>query len=296
MAEGNAGPTTALVRILRADDGLYQAVGVGVLVPPNHVLTCAHVVNDALGHSQSAADHPATPIWFDMPLLPGSMPHRAHVSIWYPVRETSAPDDPEDIAVLELDTAHALPARALPASFATLSPDAFFGRAVWVCGFPAGMDEGDWVEGRCLGSTARGWVQIKFDAGRQRTVAPGFSGAAVWDQQHHTVLGMIVSIDSRAGEISASMIPVTTLAKAWLTLNSRPLHHTPAQPVRPQPAADVRYSGKIKLAFCQRLGDSWQPILTSPITSRLVSSAATNAVPSGHGSITAAGLVNCQTL
>ena len=240
MTAGKAGPTRALVRFLRANDGLYRPVGAGFLVSSHHVLTCAHVVNDALGISQQAVDKPAARVWLDMPLLPGARPIAGSVRVWYPVRDTVAPDEPEDIAVLELETATALPDGAQPASIRTLQPDAFFGRAVWMCGFPAGMDDGDWVEGRCLGSTARGWIQIAFAPGRQRTVAPGFSGTAVWEQPHHAVIGMIVSTNVRKDEISASMIPNATLLKAWENLKVLPM---------PQNPRDVRYSGKTKLVL-----------------------------------------------
>ena len=145
------------------------------------------------------------------------------------------------------------PKRARPAPITILQHDAFFGRDIWVCGFPAGLDDGDWVEGRCLGSTARGWVQIKCAPGRQRTVAPGFSGTAVWDQQSQAVIGMIVSIDNRDGEISASMIPSVTLARAWSAFKAEPLPSNPHA---------VQYSGPTKLQFFRQLGDSWQDLAT----------------------------------
>jgi hypothetical protein len=75
----------------------------------------------------------------------------------------------------------------------------------------------------------------------------------VWDQQHQAVIGMIVSIDSRAGEISASMIPSATLARAWRALNAVTLPSNPHA---------VQYTGPTKLAFFRQLGDSWQDLAT----------------------------------
>jgi hypothetical protein len=242
----------ALVRLLRANGGLYRPVGAGFLVLPQHILTCAHVVNDACGLSLQAADTPAAPVWLDMPLLPGAQVSSGRVIVWYPPLD-SASHEPEDIAVLHLEPATVLPERARPAPITILQNDAFFDRNVRMCGFPAGLDYGEWVEGRCLGSTAHGWVQIKFAPGRQRTVAPGFSGTAVWDQRSQAVIGMIVSIDSRNSEISAFMIPSAILARAWSALQAQPMPSNPHA---------MQYSGATKLKFFRQLGDNWQDLAT----------------------------------
>ena len=250
MAERAAAPSTALVRFLRANGTRYQPVGAGFLVLPQHILTCAHVVNDACGLPLDAADTPSVPVCLDMPLLPGSRLTHGSVIVWYPIRPTGAPDVPEDIAVLQLLPATILPDRARPAPMHMLRNDAYFGRDVRMCGFPAGLDDGDWVEGRCLGSTARGWVQIKFAPGRQRPVAPGFSGTAVWDQQSQGVIGMIVSIDRRDSELSASLIPSASLARAWSALRALPtssnlLAVQYSGPTNWQSSASLATAGKI---------------------------------------------------
>ena len=251
MAARAAAPSTALVRFLRANGTRYQPVGAGFLVSPQHILTCAHVVNDACELPLDAADTPSVPICLDMPLMPGSQLTHGSVIVWYPIRPTSAPDVPEDIAVLQLLPATVLPDRARPAPMHMLGNDAYFGRDVRMCGFPAGLDDGDWVEGHCLGSTARGWVQIKFAPGRQRTVAPGFSGTAVWDQQSQAVIGMIVSIDRRDGELSASMIPSAMLGRAWSALRALPTSSN---------LHAVQYSGPTKLGI---LPSAWRQLARS---------------------------------
>jgi formylglycine-generating enzyme required for sulfatase activity len=121
----------------------------------------------------------------------------------------------EDIAVLELVAGADAPADASPAFL--LGLDNFFDRPVRVCGFPEGMDEGDWVEGELNGVIGTGRVQLDPLLG-SRTVAYGFSGAPVWDKRTNTVIGMIVSIADRAGGMSAYMIPVATLMIPVATL------------------------------------------------------------------------------
>src|SRR3954467_15658498 len=49
-------PPGPAVSILAKDDG--SPAGAGVLLPRQHLLTCAHVVNSALGKDMLAPDHP----------------------------------------------------------------------------------------------------------------------------------------------------------------------------------------------------------------------------------------------
>ncbi|WP_420036700.1 trypsin-like peptidase domain-containing protein [Streptomyces sp. cg28] len=89
-----------------------KAVGAGVLIAPHLVLTCAHVVNDALERPQFETSSPGhRPVRIG--LLTGSWQvHEAHVAYWIPPRRTEdggpvrAGVDPNwlgDLAVLRLD-------------------------------------------------------------------------------------------------------------------------------------------------------------------------------------------------
>ncbi len=59
---------SALVRLLIDDRSPRNPVGAGFLVTPNHVITCAHVVNDALGQPQNSLDQPDAEVLLDFPL------------------------------------------------------------------------------------------------------------------------------------------------------------------------------------------------------------------------------------
>lgn len=206
----------ALVRILVDDQDPRQTVGAGFLISPHHIVTCAHVIAEALAISQNTPDKPTQPIYLEFPLLADHTLLQATVLVWHPVQNTVAMGTIEDIAILELITP--LPVQAQPITLVKLDYDAFFGRTVRLCGFPNGMEEGDWIKAELQGPTRTGYVQLDNDAGR-RSVAPGFSGTAVWDELENKVVGMIVSINTRDSETAAYMIPVATLHSAWTELH-----------------------------------------------------------------------------
>jgi S1-C subfamily serine protease len=208
----------SLMRFFRQSDMGRIPVGAGFLVGERYILTCAHVVADALGVSRDVKDAPHAVVKVDLPLLPGQPTVEAHPVAWVPAMP---PDQrpvigkAEDIAVLELEGDADAPAGVMPASL--LGLDAFFDRSVRVCGFPEGMDAGDWLDGQLKGLIGTGRVQLDYALG-SRTVVPGFSGAPVWDKVEGAVIGMIVSTGARAGVMSAYMMPVATLAEAWPAL------------------------------------------------------------------------------
>jgi hypothetical protein len=76
-----------------------RPVGVGVLVGQREIVTCAHVVNAALGRDQTAQDQPRVPVVVEFPLLAtagGGQSARltARVRRWLaPPREGIAGDD-----------------------------------------------------------------------------------------------------------------------------------------------------------------------------------------------------------
>lgn len=94
----------ALVRILADDREPRQPVGAGFLVSARHILTCAHVVEDALRIPNHKSEQPAEPVFLDFPLLDGQPFLHAKVLKWYPVRDNAVVGEVEDIAVLELSS------------------------------------------------------------------------------------------------------------------------------------------------------------------------------------------------
>lgn len=216
-----------LVRVLTDGSDHAAAVGAGFLVSARHIVTCAHVIAETLGIPSETPALPDQPVWLDFPLVAGTRPMAAQVTVWYPVKGEEAKYGAlEDIVVLTLLDDSPLPNAAQPVPVVVIEDHAFFDRSVRMYGFA--QDQGDWVSGQLQGLIATGWVQLDHDLGRM-CVAPGFSGTAVWDKLENAAVGMIVSINTCENVRLAYMIPVASLIRAWPTLDE---HSRPPNPYR----------------------------------------------------------------
>src|SRR4051794_31150720 len=187
--------------------------GVGCLVSDGHVLTCAHVVAEALGIEATTPEPPTAEVPLDFPLLAPRQMCPARVVGWHPVRAdpTGAPDGSEDVAVLEL--ASPPPAGSRPAPLA--SEDDLWGDPFSAFGFPSGHDDGVWAAGVLRRPITSGWLQIEDVKETGYRVEPGFSGGPVWDERLGQVVGMVVAADKRADVRAAFVIPTPLLIHAW---------------------------------------------------------------------------------
>src|SRR6266849_3125566 len=194
----------SLVRI-RTPDG--RVVGAGFLVGERQVLTCAHVISQALGLAEAPVDLPQAAVSLDFPFVPPRTLFTAKVVLWCPPLS----DGSEDIAGLELQGEP--PAGVEAVRFATAED-------VWehpfrAFGFPAGHDDGVWATGRLLRRQATGWIQIEDIKAQGFAVAPGFSGTPVWDTRLEGVVGMVVAASRPADIKAAFVIPLDVLVAAW---------------------------------------------------------------------------------
>jgi hypothetical protein len=100
--------------VIRIYSNSGKVVGAGFLVSPKRILTCAHVVADALGLPRKTAEMPDAQISLDFPILAAKQLFKARVVFWQPVN----PDEfAEDIAGLELESSP--PEAAQPARLIT---------------------------------------------------------------------------------------------------------------------------------------------------------------------------------
>jgi S1-C subfamily serine protease len=190
-------PATSLVRLRTVDS---RVVGAGFLVGEQWILTCAHVVSQALGLNDYPVDPPQGEVWLDFPLIAPARLSTARVVLWCP----PLLDGRGDIAGLELQGEP--PAGAEVVRFAEASD-------VWehpfrAFGFPAGYDDGVWATGRLLGRQATGWAMIEDVKAQGFAVGPGFSGTPVWDTQVQGVVGMVVAASRPADTKAAFVIPL----------------------------------------------------------------------------------------
>ncbi|WLE97026.1 MAG: trypsin-like peptidase domain-containing protein [Candidatus Electrothrix communis] len=232
---------SSLVRILT--DNSQDPEGAGFLVTPKHVLTCAHVVNTALGRNLNVADQPspASEVFLDFPLLNNQSLLRAKILHWFPVADDPATDATgttgtlEDIAVLELLPETPLPAEARPAPLVALdSSPSFADHRLRMCGFPGSVDQGTYIDGMLKGRTGAGsWEIHPLD--KTRPIEQGFSGTAVWAVKENAVCGMISSRLKRTPDqengpvITGYMLPASALIRAFPELDQ---HSRPANPYR----------------------------------------------------------------
>lgn len=177
--------------------------GAGLLADPTHVVTCAHVVNTALGRDVRAVDRPEATIAVAFPYA-GRAGRQGRVVVWRPVGAAGG-----DVAVLELvepAPPEAAPVRLVAA--ATLVDHAFF---VW--GFPQGGAGEMLAEG--VLSRRRGDDLVQMQAGDGQPVRAGYSGAPVWDEVLRGVVGIVTSSDPDATTRTAYLLPTDVIAGAW---------------------------------------------------------------------------------
>ncbi|WP_256251929.1 trypsin-like peptidase domain-containing protein [Streptomyces sp. yr375] len=173
-------------------------VGTGFLIAPDTVATCAHVVAQALGSDERALSPPTGSVLVEFPLQRGSSRYPSRITAWRPVDV----DGSGDIALLELPGR--LPdVRPVPLAGA----DDVWEHRFRLLGFPASAEHGAWIGGRLRGAVAAGWISMEGDGATHR-IAPGCSGAPVWDEEVGGVVGMTVATD-RSG--ASYLIPAAAL-------------------------------------------------------------------------------------
>jgi len=196
--------------------------GMGIVIDPSHVITCAHVVNAALGRDARTQDTPGEPVRISFPLLGEAITVNGTVSVWRP----AGPKQRDDIAVLKID--RPAPENAGVAMLADVTGISTDGDQLGVFGVAAGDRLGNHIDARFKGSTSAAWVQIDGIDRERAFIEGGFSGAAVWDHPHSAVLGMMVAKSVSEQQRVAYMIPSADLREMWdpLEIEHRPLSAT----------------------------------------------------------------------
>ncbi|WBB61303.1 trypsin-like peptidase domain-containing protein [Streptomyces sp. WMMC500] len=197
--------------------------GAGVLLPRGLILTCAHVVDSALGRSEADPSVPDRPVDVDFSAVGDlkSRPARVVSGGWFPAAPRSG-----DIAVLALESGEP-PAAARPAALA--AGEGAEPRVVRVYGYPnPGLADGVWRDVRVSGAGGpnHAWRQLDGAGGGGVPVQQGFSGAGVWDPRPDSVVGLLVAVYGPGREQLAWMFPLGAVAREW-----RPLAGMLGEPV-----------------------------------------------------------------
>ncbi|WP_020389914.1 AAA family ATPase [Kribbella catacumbae] len=201
-----------LVRIRSLRTG--EPVGAGVLLQGRLVLTCAHVVNTALGRPQFSLSAPDEAVVFDLPAQPelGRLTARVAPATW----TLGAEDEPDDLALLSLDSPVLAPLDTPP-----LRTGVGIDQDFRCHGFPDGREEPVLAVGTVQGPMGPefGWHQLVSRDTTGYRVERGFSGTPVWSSAGSgsaMVIGIVVSEDSDPDKMVAGMLPLSRIARTPL--------------------------------------------------------------------------------
>jgi hypothetical protein len=183
---------TSIAKILSRER--QTALGCGVAVAPRgHIVTCAHVVADALGVPRTSRKMPAGRVDLVFPFC-GEVSSGSVVA-WSPV-------DDGDVAVMACDMPDQV--RPIPLFQLPLTRSHRF-RAF---GFPRGYASGRWGYGELLDAVPGGMIQAASS-----DLAPGFSGGPVEDLQMGRLIGLLTSYDAQLG--AGFVISAGQIARVW---------------------------------------------------------------------------------
>jgi hypothetical protein len=201
----------SIVRFRKPD---YEVVGTGFLVGEQHILTCAHIVRDALGLTSTPAESPDTEIHLDFPFSGVEQIFTAKVVLWHPRQD----DNSGDIAGLLLN---GFPPRTVRPATLNIVED-LWDHHFRTFGFPTHRDDGVWVSGLLRDIQATGWIQMNVITETGYAITPGFSGSPVWDDESTSVVGMTVVADMQPNIRAAYMVSASTINQIWTELQPPP--------------------------------------------------------------------------
>jgi WD40 repeat protein len=229
-----------IVRVLRS--GRSDPAGIGFVVGKRYIITCAHVVNAALGREQREQEKPGRNIrvQVDFPLLGGEeAPSKScRVVEWKPPPAFGVEGVLGDVAGLELNDGD-LPAGAGPAR---LIEPPVGGAEASMFGYPLGpvsRPDGVWVSSRLHGPGAGGKIQLDADRESSFRAQPGYSGSpvVVSDDAGDAVVGMLAITSRDEGVRDSYAISKAGLEAAWPLLE--PLPRCPYRGLEPFRAEDA---------------------------------------------------------
>jgi hypothetical protein len=205
------------VRVPRRQPG--TPAGVGFIVV-GHVVTCAHVVNAALGKDlrSQAKPGPDDLVQVDFPILSGAADMSARscrVIAWEPPAVTGVSGG--DLAVLQVAVGTLPPGSG---SARLMDPGAAHGARVAVFGYPQYPEkrrDGGWAWLCVSGGVGGGLIQLDAAGEAAFRAQPGYSGSPVvaLDAAGDTVIGIFSAASVDGLDPDSYAIPVSALVLAW---------------------------------------------------------------------------------
>ncbi|WP_409073762.1 NACHT and WD repeat domain-containing protein [Micromonospora chalcea] len=188
----------------------HTALGTGIVIAANLVLTCHHVAFAADGTLR--------------PDLTVAFPRAPKVAYFdrrkvRRCRHDGMPAAHVDVVVLEL--VEPVPATVTPARLRCLAPKPLLDRPFWAYGFPAGVVGGLQATGSVVEDG--GYGRVTIDSGAAGPLSKGFSGGALWSPEYQAVVGVVVTADGKGKGQAVTLhhvdeqVPAMTLGalSAW---------------------------------------------------------------------------------
>jgi hypothetical protein len=248
----------AIARIFDKDGNV---IGTGFLVAPGYVLTCAHVVLQAMKIEEESFESTAAPfqkiITLDFPMA-SDEPLQAKVVAWRPYRI-----DGDDIAGLKL--LGETPEASKPMPMIRCDCASIQDQRHAVYGFA--NDNGDRTDAyRPKSSAPGGRFQLcKVDDGPpDETIEGGFSGAPVFNYDRHSIVGMVATASvTRDKRSKAYAISTQALGPVLKEIEAHCLHDVLMQSLEGCSSDEQKHQLKIAIdrtfRNCNLLGSdkSW---------------------------------------
>lgn len=202
-----------------------EPMGMAIFVGGNVMVTCAHVVADALGDKQIHTEDDAPTAKLNIRFFRSgneTLSATVREDGWLKFldkQEAGHVSDPgmSDIAVLELDR---VPDEdtAQPLTFTDVPPSRWED-ALRFYGYTRSKPQGGWVSARENGVVEKDRIELKTGGGDDNIIEGGCSGSMVWDQIHGRCVGMV---DARLDRRTGYAIPVGCLVDACVEILPEP--------------------------------------------------------------------------
>jgi hypothetical protein len=192
-----------LVRIFYSDESRKKiSCGTGVALSDGRILTCAHVIKEALQLKGDLANMPEQHISLDFPFSSLKRTITTRIIFW------DVDSDIAGLAALE-----ELPAEVIPASLYVA--DNLWGHRIQAFGFPDRYPAGTWADSELRGPNIDGWIEIVDPQSTGYYVQQGFSGGPVWDADLGGCIGIVVAADKNSALRTSYLIPAHMIAEKW---------------------------------------------------------------------------------
>jgi WD40 repeat protein len=203
---------TAIVR-LYSWAATRPTAGLGLLVGTSQLVTCAHVVNSALGRALHEQAQPGESdlVQVEFPQLPEMPVRQAQVVSWVPPPIRGGGGDVAGLVLTE-----DAPSGAAPARFGAAVREP--GTRLRVFGYPGKppREGGMWVDVDLKGKVGGQLLQVESRSDQTVKAQPGYSGSPVWDDSTGEAVGMLQSAPfADAAERDASLLAPLAIAQAW---------------------------------------------------------------------------------